>query len=289
MADTPIDAAFAAHVAAPDDEALHLRFLERVMDGELHVLLEAEPEGDRLVPQVFDLAEGRFVLAFDRDARLSEFLDAPAPYAALAGRRLVEMLAGQGIGIGLNLGVAPSETLLPAESVVWMAARMAPPGRVIEARPERVGPPRDVPPDLLAALDAKLAAMAGLIGAAHLITAEFADRGPALLLALVAVPEPAQAEVAAAIDETVRFSGAGAGLDVTFLPADAALLERIAALSIRIDMPAAPEPEAGRPEGSGQRSGPAADPALVAGGPVDAVEQVAAFHDARDVFGDDRG
>jgi hypothetical protein len=251
MADTPIDAAFAAHVAAPDDEALHLRFLERVMDGELHVLLEAEPEGDRLVPQVFDLAEGRFVLAFDRDARLSEFLDAPAPYAALAGRRLVEMLAGQGIGIGLNLGVAPSETLLPAESVVWMAARMAPPGRVIEARPERVGPPRDVPADLLAALDAKLAAMAGLIGAAHLITAEFADRGPALLLALVAVPEPAQAEVAAAIDETVRFSGAGAGLDVTFLPADAALLERIAALSIRIDMPAAPESARAVPKAPG--------------------------------------
>ena len=133
---------------------------------------------------------------------------------------------------------------MPAESVVWMAARVAPPGRVIEARPERVGPPRDVPAELLAALDAKLAAMAGLIGAAHLISAEFADRGPALLLVLVAVPEPAQAEVAVAIDETVRFSGAGAGLEVTFLGADGPLLERIAALSIRIDMPAAPEPTA---------------------------------------------
>lgn len=251
MAETPIDAAYVAHAAAPDDETLHLRFLERVMDGELFVLLEAEPEGERLAPQVFDLAEGRFVLAFDRDARLAEFLDAPAPYAALAGRRLVEMLAGQGIGIGLNLGVAPSETLLPAESVVWMAARVAPPGRVIEARPERVGPPRDVPPDLLAALDAKLAAMAGLIGAVHLISAEFADRGPALLLVLVDVPEPAQAEVAAAIDETVRFSGAGAGLDVTFLGSGAPLLERIAALSIRIDMPAAPEPERSAPKAPG--------------------------------------
>lgn len=262
MTETPIDAAFAAHAAAPENDALHLRFLERVMDAELHVLLEAEPVGDRLVPQVFDLADGRFVLAFDRDARLSEFLDAPAPYAALAGRRLVEMLAGQGIGIGLNLGVAPSETLLPAESVVWMAARVAPPGRVIAARPERVGPPRDVPPDLLTALDAKLAAMAGLIGAAHLISAEFADRGPALLLVLVDVPEPAQPEVAAAIDEAVRFSGAGAGLDVTFLGAAAPLMERIAALSIRIDLPAAPEAAAERPAPKAPGSDPDRPPIL---------------------------
>lgn len=252
MAETPIDAAFAAHAAAPDDDALHLRFLERVMDGELHVLLEAEPEGDRLVPQVFDLADGRFVLAFDRDARLAEFLDAPAPYAALAGRRLVEMLAGQGIGIGLNLGVAPSETLLPAESVVWMAARVAPPGRVIEARPERVGPPREVSPELLAALDAKFGAMAGLIGAAHLVSADFAGDRSGLVLVLVGVPEGAQAEVAAALDEAVRFSGAGGALDVTFLATDSPQLGRIEGLSIRIDLPAppAPVPSPRKPPGS---------------------------------------
>jgi hypothetical protein len=80
--ETPLDAAFLAMEADPEAEAPRLRFHEALLGAELFVLLEEEAE-ERLKPRLFDLEEGRFVLAFDTDARLAAFLDEPAAYAAL--------------------------------------------------------------------------------------------------------------------------------------------------------------------------------------------------------------
>lgn len=238
--ETPIDRAFRAQEGAPNDDRPQLRLYERLLDAELFLLLATEPEDARLDPQVFDLAEGRFVLAFDRDDRLASFVDAAAPYAALSGRRLIAMLAGQGLGIGLNLGPHPSATLLPPGTVEWIAdmARGAP--DTAEMRPETIGPPRALPEGLLAALDPKLAAMAGRIDGAVLVGTTFADARAGLLLALFGVAVPARDPVAAAIAEAVRFSGAEtAALDVTFLEADDPRRARMEAVGLRIDLPRA--------------------------------------------------
>ena len=169
---TPLDAAYRAQEADPDP-VLRLRFHERVLDAELLLLLAEAAVGDRLRPEIFELAEGRFALAFDRDDRLAAFVGAPAPFVALAGRRLVALLAGQGVGIGLNLG-APSAMLLPAASVEWMAGMAGEGPPQAAERLRAVAAPGDVPPGLIAALGPKLAAMAGVVGAAHLVEARFA-------------------------------------------------------------------------------------------------------------------
>lgn len=238
MTDTPIDVAHRAMEAEPDDPRARLRFHERVMDSELFLLLETEPEGDRLNPQVFDLHEGRFVLAFDRDDRLADFLDAPAPYAALTGRRLMALLAGQGLGIGLNLGAAPSATLLPAEAVAWMAAMGEGAPEAAEGAPRRLGPPDDIPESLVAALGLKLAAMSTRIDSAHLVAVEFAGGRFGLVLALAGVPPEARPAVAAAISEAVRFSGMDkGGLDVTFPEEGSPSIARIRAAGLMLDLP----------------------------------------------------
>lgn len=231
--ETALDAAYRAQ--ATGDATAELRFQERVLDAELLLLLAAEPEGDGLEPLVFDLEEGRFALAFDRDDRLAGFLEAPAPYAALSGRRLVGLLAGQGIGIGLNLGAAPSATLLPAPAIDWLAelAERAP--AEIEARARRFGAPVQAPAALIASLDAKLAAMAAVIGDAVLVAAEVGGV-PGLLLVLVEVPQDAQPGVAAGIAEAVRFSGTTA-VDVTFLGDGAAGLEAVRRVGLRFELP----------------------------------------------------
>ena len=71
-------------------------------------------EGDRIEPEIFELADASFVLVFDREERLSQFVGRPAPYAAPSGRATASMLAGQGIGLAVNIEVAPSSILLPA-------------------------------------------------------------------------------------------------------------------------------------------------------------------------------
>ena len=132
MAETPLDRAFRAQEGDPADPALRLRFHERVLDAELLLVLVAPPAAG-LEPRVLDLEAGRYVLAFDRDERLADFLGAPAPFAALSGRRLAGLLAGQGVGIALNLGAA-SASLLPPETVDWMAAVQAGPPPEAAAR-----------------------------------------------------------------------------------------------------------------------------------------------------------
>lgn len=244
MSETAIDRAFLDMEAAPGDEAARARFHERVLDGELRLLLDVEPEtDDSLDPAIFEIAEGRFVLAFDADERLAAFLDAPAPFAALTGRRLAVMIAGHGLGIGLNLGAAPSATLLPAETVDWLAGMASASPEAVEDMPRRFAPPRAARA-LIAALDGKLAAMAGVIGAAHLVAAEYADGRSAPLLVLTGVPEAARSGVAAAIAETARLSGGGAALDLAFLAEDAPVLAAARRHGLTFELP---EPEA-RPE-----------------------------------------
>ncbi len=253
-AETPIDAAFRAQAADPEDEGARRRFQERLLDAELLLLLEEEPgDGDRLRPRVFDLEEGSFVLAFDRDDRLAAFFDAPVPFAALSGRRLVELLAGAGLGLGLNLGEAPSATLLPAGAIDWMAEFGA-------AAPEPAAPPREisaprVEPRLIAALDPKLAAMAPVIGAAYLVTALFEGGAARPMLALVGVPEAARPGVAAALAEATRFGALETGLDVAFPEADAPAMDAIRRLGLEFELPRPEAPVSATP------SAPGMDPA----------------------------
>lgn len=230
--ETLLDLAHAAHEADPDDDALRLRFHERLLDAELMLPVEGE-DGAAVAPQVFHLSDGRFVLAFDRDERMAAFLEAPTAFVALSGRRLVAELAGRGIGIGLNLG-APSAALLPAETVDWLAAVAGTPTEAASLRPAGLSRPRGVPPALLAALGTKLAAMAGIVDTAHLVTAE----GGGLILVLAGVPEPARDGVAAAVAEAVRLGGLASGwLDVAFLDPGSVAAEAAGRAGIRLDLP----------------------------------------------------
>lgn len=250
-AETPLDAAFLASAADPDP-ALLLRFHERVLDAELAVPLAGEA-GETLDPQVFDLEDGRFVLAFDRDERLADFFGAPTDFAVLTGRRLATLLAGQGTGIALNLG-APSATLLPAGAVDWLAAMAAPAPEAREARLAGLAAPASVPPALAAGLAAKLAAMADAVPAAHLVAT---GEGSGLVLALTGVPEAARTGVAAAVAEAVRFTADAPSLDVTFVEAGSASAAAVARAGLRLDLPR-PETE---PETPPAAQGPGRDPA----------------------------
>ncbi|WP_424931043.1 SseB family protein [Amaricoccus macauensis] len=238
MTETAIDAAFNATQADPDDTGLYMRLLERIMDAELFLLLAEEPERDHIEPHLFEMDEGQFILAFDRGERLAEFLDEPSPYIALPGRRLVEMISTQQVGLALNLGVAPSEMLLPPEAVRWMAQLGEGDPELHEARITGIAMPRHLPSGLMASLDPKLAALSSVIDQAHLVEAEFSENDNALLLVLFGVPEGARKDVAAAIGEAVRFSGVEhARLDVTFLDNDAPSRAQIEAVSVRIELP----------------------------------------------------
>ncbi|MGB3315888.1 MAG: SseB family protein [Albidovulum sp.] len=233
-----LDRAHAAMEVAPDDDAARLRFYERLADAELYLLLEAEPVGETVAPQVFALEEGQFALAFDSEERLAEFTGAPSPYAALPGRVIARALAGEGVGLGLNLGVAPSAFLMPGEALGWLAGTLDHAPKPAEARVVSAEAPKGLPEALFMALDAKLAGLAGLARTAHLVAVTYTDGRRGHMLAFEGAADGAEAALAKAVSEALVFSGIEAGeIDVAFPGADDPLAARIAKVSLRFDLP----------------------------------------------------
>ena len=242
MTETPIDRAHARMEAEPEKDALRLAFYERLADGELFLLLEAEALDETIVPRVFDTGEGSYVLAFDREDRLTSFTGGPAPYAALSGRNLASMLADQGLGIGLNLGAAPSEMLIPAAAVDWLNATLAASPAETEETPAELHRPAGLPERLLEALDTKLATASGLARLAYLAAVTWKSGRRGHLLALIDPLPGAEPALARAVGEALVFSGLDAGeLDVTFLKASDPVAARLATVGLRFDLPEAPK------------------------------------------------
>ena len=241
--ETPLDLAHAATEDAPDDIPTRLRYYARLTEGELFLLLEREGKGDQLDPRVFDLEDGPIVLAFDREDRLTEFTGLPAPYAALPGRVVVEMLAGTNMGLGLNLGVAPSARVFPPEILAWLAETLSERPEELENRVATFHAPRGLPESLLTALDARLARMEGLAALAYLVGTEYEGGAHGHMLAFVDVADGAESALARAAQGALGFSGVEAGqLDVTFLPADDRRAAELARVGLRFDLPQPAKP-----------------------------------------------
>jgi hypothetical protein len=215
MSETALDTAHAAMEAAPGDDRLRLAFLERLIDAELYILLE-RPAEKSLEPQLLELEEGPVVLVFDRETRLAEVAPDGASMAELSGRALVEMLKGAGLGLGLNLGAAPSAFLLPPDGVAWLADLVAARPRLGSKPPAEVRPPEGLSDHLLGALEAKLPTMAGMAQAIGLATGSGAE-GSRLLIAVFGAGLGTESAIATAIGEALNFSGADAGnVDMIF-------------------------------------------------------------------------
>ena len=218
---TPYDRAHAAMEAAPEDDRLRLAVYDRLADSELFLLLESEPVDEAITPQVFETDEGDFVLAFDLEERLASFTGEAAPYAALPGRVIAQYLAGEGVGLGINLGVAESAMLLPPDALDWLTDTLTHAPQAASGRPVAFHPPA-LPPAILGALlpafDAKFDQLAGLATHALLGGVTYEDGRRGHILAFLGAPEAVQAAIAKAMAEALAFSGLEAGeLDVTFL------------------------------------------------------------------------
>jgi len=232
---TAYDRAHAAMEADPENEALRLAVYDRLADAELFVLLERDPDEDGdIVPQLFETEEGDFVLAFDTEERLAVFSDEPVPYAALPGRVIAQTLAGEGVGLGVNLGVADSAMLLPPEALEWLSHTLTHAPEATAAKPVDFAGPGLSPAVLallLPAFEAKFAQLAGLATEAILGSVLYEGGRRGHVLAFLGAPEPARPGIAKAMGEALMFSGLEAGeLDVTFLeaedPAAVVLLEK---------------------------------------------------------------
>lgn len=231
---TPLDL---AHAQMDNSDAARLQFYERLADAELFLLLDQDAEGDQISPRVFPVEDASLVLVFDREERLADFAGA-APYVAVSGRVLAGMLAGQDLGLGLNLDVAPSSIILPAEAVSWLNATLGNAPGDVEATPEELLPPTGLPEALITGLDTKLAMSAGLARNAYLCAVRYVGGAQSHMLAFLDPLPGAEPALARAVNEALVFSGIEAGmLDVAFFAHSDPVAARLAKVGLRFDLP----------------------------------------------------
>ncbi|WP_333833318.1 SseB family protein [Rubrimonas sp.] len=167
---TPLDRAWAEAEAEGAPESARARFFALLLETRLLVPVTPTPDDAPLAPLTFELEEGAVALAFDDDARMAAFFDAPVEYVALPGAGLMAALAEAGLGLGLNLGEAPSAALFRAPDVAFVAAEA---GGALAASTLsgalRVGPPLGASEAMLAALAERVAALPGLVAEAWLV------------------------------------------------------------------------------------------------------------------------
>lgn len=240
MTDTPLDIAHARMEASPEDDAARLSFYERLADSELFLLLETDADGDQIEPRLFDTEDMRLIAVFDREHRLSAFTDGIAPYAALSGRSLAEMLHGQNIAIGVNLGVAPSSILLPPSAVEWLRQTLDGEPEEVAETPEEILAPTGLPESLISGLDTKLAQAAGMASFAYLTAVRYKGGRRTHMLAFIDAVPGSQEPLSGATREALVFSGLDAGeIDVAFFSASDPMAAKLAKTGLRFDLPEA--------------------------------------------------
>lgn len=246
MSETVLDAAHAAMEAALESEAARLGFYRALADCELFLLLAGEAEGESISPEVFSFDAGAYVLVFDDEERLAEFVGRPAPYAALSGRALAGMLAGQGIGLGVNVDVAPSSILLPAEAVDWLAETLAPAPEASDGAVATGFAAPVLAEPVMIAVETRLAAMPGVAAGASMVAVRFEGGREGHLLAVFGAAPEAEAPLAKAMAEAQIFAGMGGeGFDIAFFSPGGAREEEIRRAGRWFDVPKpVAEPEA---------------------------------------------
>ena len=236
---TPLDQAHAAMdaVSAGDDKAA-LAFYGRLATSELFVLLRDEAQGETIKPEIFEVGDQTFLLAFDTETRLANFAERAVPYVAMSGRALAQMLHGQGTGIALNPEVAPSSMLLPPEAMSWLSDALAQSPSETEARISKVGPPTGLPETLITSLDSHLATTEGLAQNAYLVGVRYENGASGHLMGFVGALLGSETALARAVQEALVFSGVEAGaVDVAFFDNSDPMSAALARHGLRFELP----------------------------------------------------
>ncbi|MDF2233288.1 SseB family protein [Albimonas sp. CAU 1670] len=248
------------------------RVVDALLNARLCLLLKEAPgEDGALSPLMLELEAGPTALAFDDEARLAAF-GGGEDYAEVPGRALIGMLAGQGVNLAVNPGVAPSELFHGAEALDWMAQVSAAEAQGAEGRIEALSAPRGASEALISALDVKLAALGAWLSEAWLVTAATPE-GPRLALALAeretgapqagraleAAAEARRRAVVLAVSESARLADPETSLEVFFAPADAPALAAARRTGLGFEIP---EPEAPAVPGAAPGMDPSRPPKL---------------------------
>lgn len=244
--ETALDRAWTLATEDTAGEGGMARYYDVFAATELFLLIDPASLEGAATPQplLFPVDGGDTALVFDTEARLADFVEDGAAHLTLSGRAVIGMFAGSGAQLGVNLGDAPSATILPAAAIDWAAEALRQPIEAALDQSVTLTLPRGVLPTLLTALDAKLAGMGAIVAEAWLCGTGGGRRSEGLILCIVMRTPGAEQAAVAALAETARFAGGDkAAFDIAVLAHDDPRLDaaRKVGLGFEPAAPSAPE------------------------------------------------
>ena len=211
---------------APADQATRMQFFITFLDSELYLLLSEEASYESISPIVESHKGIEHVLVFTCENNLVEYSKKVAPYAALSGRLIVDMLARANLGIAFNFAMPSSELFLTAGEITWLNEIVAGSPYTHEARPTLFFPLDVEGKKLASILIEKLLFAAELAASFWLVGVEYDDQSQGVLLIILDPRAGAEAPLAKAAMEAIAFSGVeNLPFDVTFLKGQEKLVE----------------------------------------------------------------
>lgn len=234
MTETILDGHFNDMAADPDSETKRASYYGCLASTELFVALEREA-GAGFEPKLVELDGTQYAMVFDLQERMAMFFDAETSFVAMSGRALATSLAGQNIGLGLNLGVTETANLIGVEALDWLRERIEGEVRAGSSKVRKIEAPVFDNVELLRAIDARLAVFAGAGRRAYLVRATL-DREKTHLMVLVGIPEHLRSPIAGGLAEALRFLAPDLALDTVFLDADETLADAASRVGLVFDM-----------------------------------------------------
>ena len=217
------------------DPDSNLQFYNALLDAQLFLLLHEEAQEETLSPQTQDIESSTYVLVFDNEAKLVDFCGDVAPYAAVTGRVLIEMLAGQDTGLAFNPNAYGSETLLSKDIVDWLSEMTSQAPKLSTAKPKTFFPLGPKVEKTAVMLHEKLANSAYLAQNFYLCGVEYEDASCGILLAITGANDSSEKALAKAAHEAFVFGGSKKMVfDVVFLEENDKALAAIKRQSLQL-------------------------------------------------------
>lgn len=204
----------------------------------------SEDDAKSIEPMVFEVDGNASLLIFDTEDRLARWAPEPVHYVGLPGHTFFQMFEG-GQQVAVNIAVAPSSVVIPADVVDWLHQRAeeaveseeVPAGSALD-----VSPPPELAPEAVAKITARLAGLRREVSEAILFSLaideaeEEAVRRVVLGVALTVSGIEDSNAIAEALTETTRGAFAGTRpFEVALLDPESPLMS--AARSVGLPLP----------------------------------------------------
>ena len=238
MKELSIDELYSYLYSEPSNINRKLEFYQRILGNDFLVVLENSDFEEDLRPCIFDTQEGRFLLCFENNEKLTNFVTQETTHALLSFKEIIKLIKNKKIGIALNIG-DHSGVLLDLKAVGWIDQVISTgPAEELSSIPIKFEFPNLVDDCLFDNLQIVVKKLSGMAKKVILARAHYEDLSVSYFLGFIDSPQLFHALIREGVLDIVKLDKSdNTFVDVAFLSSSTELASQLVANGLRIRLP----------------------------------------------------